>query len=141
MSKLNTMISQLNKQESKAYAFIRIFIGIALLVRGWVLLNNPDGVTELIGQDNMHMWYSYITIAHLIGGLLLTVGIITRLAALIQIPILFSAVFLVHAKEGLMMGGQSLELAALVLFLLLVFFVFGSGDLSVTCWWRKRHAA
>jgi hypothetical protein len=30
-----------------------------------------------------------------------------------------------------MMGGQSIELAILVLFLLCVFFVFGAGSLSV----------
>ncbi len=51
-----------------------------------------------------------------------------------QIPILFGAVFFVHWQEGLFaagQSGQSLELAALVLFLLVLVFLAGSGDLSM----------
>ena len=37
-----------------------------------------------------------------------------------------------------MMGGQSLELAALVLFLLFIFLVFGSGSLAAYSLFQKR---
>lgn len=74
--------------------------------------------------------YSYIAIVHLAGGALLVVGLFTRLAALIQIPILFGAVFFVHLKQGLLESGQSLELSVMVLFVLIIFFLFGSGELS-----------
>lgn len=75
--------------------------------------------------------YSYIAIVHLIGGALLAVGFFTRLAALIQIPILFGAVFFVHLKQGFLQSGQSLELSIMVLFILVIFFLFGAGELSI----------
>ena len=45
---------------------------------------------------------------------------ITRIAALVQIPILAGAVFIVHRQDGLFALGQSLEFSALVLFLLCI---------------------
>ncbi|RME01834.1 MAG: DoxX family protein, partial [Bacteroidetes bacterium] len=51
--------------------------------------------------------------------------------ALIQLPEVAYAVFFIHAKQGLMMGGQSFELATMTLFLLLVILVYGAGPLSL----------
>ncbi len=77
------------------------------------------------------MLVHYITIAHLVGGLMLAAKLFTRLAALVQIPILIGAVFFVHIEEGLFAPGQSLKLAALVLFLLILVAVFGPGHFSL----------
>ena len=70
-------------------------------------------------------------------------GLLTRLAALVQIPVLTGAVFVVHLREGLASPEQSLELAGLVLFLLLVVFAFGPGKLSLDYYFfgRKMQAA
>ena len=126
MKRVNEILESLNSNQNIAYSFIRTFIGIALFVRGWFLFSNPDAIMELVGDNQYHMWYSYVTIGHLIGGFFLAIGIFSRLAALLQIPILFGAVFIVHEK-GLMQAGQSMELAILVLFLLVICVVFGSG--------------
>ena len=77
------------------------------------------------------MLLHYVILAHFIGGLLLTIGLFTRLAALAQIPILAVAVFIVHRQDGLFAMGQSLEFSALVLFLLVVILVSGAGRLSL----------
>ena len=116
---------------SLAYSLIRIFLGAALFVRGWILVSDPAAITKLAGANQWYWWYSYITILHLVGGFLLTLGLFTRIAALFQIPILFGAVFIVHFKQGLMTGGQSLELSVLVLVLLIIYFLFGSGTLAI----------
>ena len=58
-------------------------------------------------------------------------GLLTRLAALVQIPILFGAVFIVNAGQNLASIDQSLELAVMVLVLLIVYFLFGSGGFSL----------
>ena len=92
-----------------------------------MILLEVFGIYDFPGIENLHMFYSYITIAHLLGGFFMAVGFITRIAALFQMPILFCALFIVHLRDGFMMGGQSAELAALVLFLLVVYFIFGSG--------------
>ena len=114
-----------------AYGLIRIFLGIALAIRGWLILSNPDSIIELGVAQELFVWVSLVGITHLFGGILLTIGFLTRLSAFIQIPILLSAIFFVYGHTKLMMGGQSTELAVLVLFLLCVFFIFGAGSLSV----------
>ncbi|MFQ5446834.1 MAG: DoxX family protein [Saprospiraceae bacterium] len=128
----------LDRKHEVAYSMIRIFLGVALFVRGWLLISDPEAITHIATGDNMHAWYSYITIAHLAGGLLIAFGALTRLGALFQVPILFSAVVFVHAEKGLMMGGQSLELATLVLFLLVIFTLFGGGIYSIDRYFQQR---
>ena len=110
---------------------VRIFLGIALFIRGIFLWNDPASLSIFIDESGFPGLLQYITFAHIIGGLMLTVGFLTRLAALIQIPILTGAVFVVHLREGLASPEQSLELAALVLFLLLIIFAFGPGKWSI----------
>ncbi|MDX1429297.1 MAG: DoxX family protein [Rhodothermales bacterium] len=110
---------------------VRVFLGLALLIRGLLFAINPDSLADL-APDQVVDWVAYyIMIAHLVGGALLTVGLFTRVAALIQIPVLVGAVLVVHIRQGLASPNQSLELAALVLFLLIVFFVFGPGKRSL----------
>lgn len=122
------------------YALIRIFLGVALFIRGYMIITNPNSILELGVEQEDFMWVSLVGIAHLLGGILLMVGFLTRLGALLQIPILFSATFFVYAHTKLMMGGQSFELASLVLFLLVVFFIYGPGPLSVKDYLEKKKS-
>jgi len=131
MSELILKLKFLDSKTDKAYAFIRMFLGIALLIRGWLIISNPNSLIELGVQRELFIWVSLIGIVHIVGGLLLFLGLFTRIAALIQIPILISAVFYVYKHTQLMMGGESLELAILVLFLLCLYFVVGSGPLTI----------
>ena len=119
------------EHKNLSYAFLRIFIGIALFIRGLLFISDPAKLTALAESEKYFWMYSYIAIVHLVGGVLLAVGFYTRLAVLIQIPILFGAVFFVHLKQGLLQSGQSLELSVLVLFVLVIFFLFGAGELSI----------
>jgi len=47
----------------------------------------------------------YLIVAHGAGGALLIVGLWTRWAALVQVPIMASAVFLLHLPQGFFMRG------------------------------------
>lgn len=122
-----------------AYSSIRIFLGVALFVRGWMISSDPGIITQLTGANQWYWWYSYIIVIHIIGGVLMAIGFATRYAALSQIPVLFGAVFFFHLKHGLMKVEQSLELSTLVLILLIIFFLFGSGKLSVDNYIAKRR--
>ena len=104
---------------------IRIYLGLGLFARGLLLITNTStGFFVDLLQRAGHPWLltgallHYVMIAHFLGGLLLTIGFLTRIAALVQIPILAGAVFFVHRQDGLFAMGQSLEFSALVLFLL-----------------------
>ena len=129
--KFNEYLFWLDSNQSLAYSLIRIFLGAALMIRGWVFFADPDAVTQLAQEDGLYIWFTYVTLAHLIGGFFVMVGMQTRLAALVQVPILGGAVFIVHSSQSLGATSQSLELAAMVLVLLVVYTFFGSGSLSV----------
>jgi uncharacterized membrane protein YphA (DoxX/SURF4 family) len=117
---------------------VRIYLGLGLFARGLLLITNSSaGFFNDLVQGSDQSWLThgvflhYVILAHFVGGFLLTIGFLTRLAALIQVPILIGAVFFVHRGEGLLAATQSLEFSALVLFLLLVFVVSGAGKLSL----------
>ena len=117
---------------------VRIYLGLGLFIRGIMIITSTraDFVHEMLQRSGQSWLVSaallhYVSLAHFIGGAMLTVGLLTRLAAIVQLPILAGAVLLVHRAEGLMSGGQSLEFSALVLFLLVVVAVAGAGPLSI----------
>ncbi len=131
---------------------VRIYLGLGLFARGLLLITNTStGYFVDLLQRSDQPWITsgillhYVMLAHFFGGLLLTVGFLTRLAALAQVPILVGAVFFVHRQDGLFALGQSLEFSALVLVLLVVFTVSGAGKISldhVTFWpGRPPHAS
>ena len=116
---------------------VRIYLGLGLFIRGVFIITNTraEFILDLLKRMDFPWLVTvgvlhYVSLAHLVGGLMLTVGLLTRIAAWVQIPILAGAVF-IHRGEGLMSGGQSLEFSALVFFLLVMFAISGSGPLSV----------
>ncbi|GIV60141.1 MAG: hypothetical protein KatS3mg043_1230 [Rhodothermaceae bacterium] len=118
---------------------VRIFLGVALLVRGVLFLLDPVRLSVLVEEPGLGWFVHYVTWAHIFGGALLAAGLFTRIAALIQLPILVGAVALVHLREGLLSPTQSLELATLVLFLLCVLLVFGPGRFSLDYYFWGRN--
>ena len=116
---------------------VRIYLGLGLFIRGVFIITNTraEFILDLLKRMDFPWLVTvallhYISLAHLVGGLMLTVGLLTRIGAWVQIPILAGAL-VVHRHEGLMSGGQSLEFSALVFFLLVIFALSGSGPLSV----------
>jgi uncharacterized membrane protein YphA (DoxX/SURF4 family) len=129
-----------------AFDLIRIYLGLGLLVRGWYFILDSTELVNLVAASGDSTFISaaivhYVALAHFGGGLLLAVGLLTRVAALVQIPVLVGAVFFVHLGEGLLATGQSLEFSALVLFLLVVIFFHGSGRLSLDYYLFEREEA
>src|SRR5258708_6066419 len=117
---------------------VRIYLGLGLFARGLLLITNTStgyfvDMLQRAGQPWLVTGFMlhYVMLAHFIGGALLTIGFLTRIAALIQIPVLVGAVFFIHRQDGLFAMGQSLEFSALVLFLLVIFLFAGAGKLSL----------
>jgi len=126
---------------------VRIYLGIGLFLKAIFYLVHRDYLLQLM--DSMGTsWFApaimahYVILAHLFGGLLMALGLITRVAALVQIPILLAAVFYVYLpRMALIEPRQSLEFSALVLFLLALIFAFGAGRFSVDhLLWKKERS-
>jgi uncharacterized membrane protein YphA (DoxX/SURF4 family) len=139
-----SMLRSLEAQRDLVLDALRVYLGTGLFFRGLVLLTTTGGLQQLVGTTEPGLGLTglsvYVTAAHLIGGACLAVGLYTRIAALVQVPILVGAVFLVHWHDGLLSANQSLEFSALVLFLLLLVCTFGSGRWSLDAKWRRPPA-
>ncbi len=116
---------------SAGFDVIRMFLGAALLARGlWFAIDN-ESMISLAGNRAID-WTMYYAIAgHIIGGLFMLIGLFSRMAAFVQIPILVVAVFFVDYSQGFATANQSLELSSLVLMLLCVVLIFGAGKWSL----------
>lgn len=138
------MVTWIEDHRDWCFDLMRIYLGVGLLVKGIYFLWQPDYVSSLvIVAGNYSAWNTlivhYVAMGHIAGGLLMAIGMISRVGAIIQLPILFGAVFLIHLKEGLFAKDQSLEFSALVLFLLCLVTLYGSGTLSVDYYIDKKR--
>ena len=115
---------------------IRITLGVFLCYKGIDFLQNMGALMSLMPMkvefDSLMFIVlgHYIVFAHIIGGILITIGLFTRFAALIQIPILLAAVILVNARGDMLRPYSELFLSIIVLFLLIYFLIVGNGPWS-----------
>ncbi len=124
---------------------IRIPLGVFLFGKGLQFADRRDQLGELMGETGPYWFVSavvghYVMLAHLVGGVFLVLGLITRWAALAQIPILLGAVFIVHVPKVLgLQQTAELELAAVTLFLLTLTFLHGAGRFSLDYWLERKN--
>ena len=115
---------------------LRIYLGIGLFLKGlnFVFTNQPlENMMERSIDLPFFEFLSihFIGLAHIFGGLMLAAGLLTRVAAFIQVPILLGAVLFVAWPQGVFSMTETLEFTVLVLFLLIFFTIYGSGRISV----------
>jgi putative oxidoreductase len=124
---------------------IRVLLGVFLFYKGVVFIQNIDALKAVIDESPwltvMSFWLAhYIVFAHLLGGVLIIFGLLTRVAVLAQIPILLGAIFFVHTSTGLFNVHEGTGLSILVLLLLVFFLVEGSGPISFDDYMRRHPA-
>jgi uncharacterized membrane protein YphA (DoxX/SURF4 family) len=78
---------------------------------------------------------------HIAGGFLIIIGIFTRFAAFIQIPVLLAAIIFITTKNGVFAVETDLSFSILILLMLLVFVVEGSGTLSLAGYFKEEEEA
>ncbi|WP_421941119.1 DoxX family protein [Pedobacter sp.] len=119
--------------------YLRILLGLIIFGKGVSFISDTTTLQNLITENNVFGFSSMmismaihvVAFAHLVGGILIILGLVTRFAVVIQIPILIFAVFFVNLTQGFSMPNSELWLSVIVLFLLILFWVVGSGPLSV----------
>jgi len=125
-----------DRHHPKWLDIIRIALGIFLCYKGIQFLNNMSSMLDLLtnkvsfGSFSIMLMSNYVAFAHLLGGILLIFGMLTRFACLLQIPILLGAVFLVNSTGDLLKPFSETYLAILVLLLLIYFLIIGNGPWS-----------
>lgn len=118
---------------------VRILLGVFLCYKGVQFLANMGTMLSLIsdrmsfGNFSAMMMSNYIAFAHILGGILLILGVLTRFACILQIPILVGAIFFIHATPdpNLYRPFSEMTLAIVVLLLLILFLIVGNGRVSL----------
>ena len=116
---------------------VRIAFGLFLLIKGVEFANNMSATMNLMSAQTpfndllIIVLYHYVVFAHLLGGLLIACGLLTRFACLIQIPILLGAILFINSNNGMWKHFSELFLSILVLLLLIFFMVAGNGPWSL----------
>ncbi|MEO6148803.1 MAG: DoxX family protein [Mucilaginibacter sp.] len=117
---------------------IRVFLGLIILVKGIEFASevgsqqgllfpaNSFGFSGLASMVIIHI----VALANLVGGLLIMIGLLTRLVVVVQIPILLGAIFFVNTGKGFTFFNSELWLSIIVLMLLVLFWIVGSGPYS-----------
>ncbi len=144
-NELQQLLDKLYQFRAPAFDLLRMYLGVGLLIRGMLFIADANNFMELIGGESAAMLRSsvllhYVALSHFLGGFMLLAGLLTRVGALIQIPILVGAVFVEEMHGGLTAGTQGFEIAALTLFLLVLIFLYGSGTWSSDYYLFQRQS-
>ena len=122
---------------------LRVALGICLFFKGITFMSNTALLDRLLSDSpwagNSPALAILITWADLLCGFMLTVGLLTRLVALLQIPILIGAIVFINAQRSGFAIQSELGLALLVLLLDILFLVEGSGPLSLDGYFSKNR--
>lgn len=112
---------------------LRIALGVVLILKGVEFARNSSALPALLSRQVpfssflLLLLQHYIIFAHVAGGFMIAVGLLTRVACIANIPVLLGA--LVFINWGMTGHFSAFLLAVLVLLLLVWFFVIGSGPL------------
>jgi uncharacterized membrane protein YphA (DoxX/SURF4 family) len=144
MERVERISQWIDAHRDQALDVIRIYLGLALFAKGVAFIGH---MMELSEEVRIAVGFApavlahFVVAAHLAGGLLMAVGLVTRLAAAVQLPVVAGAIVFVHAKQGLFTDAMTLELSLLVLFLLGVYTVVGARHFSVDAYLARWSRA
>jgi len=116
---------------------VRIILGLFLMNKGIVFLEDSGYLRDLILEKEainqppalISAIVFYVSYIHVLGGGLMALGLFTRLWAILQLPVVFGAVFLVNIIRPFVFA--ELWLSIIVLSLLTLFIIIGSGPISL----------
>lgn len=113
---------------------LRIIVGIILIMKGYFFLSHSDEMHKYLQAYHLGGMVDMIALLiawiNLAGGFFIMIGLITRIAAMFQIPILFGGVISINLS-GNSAASSDLLLTLLLFFLCVLFAIEGSGRFSI----------
>lgn len=139
------MLHQLNEwsitHHPKWLVILRVALGFSLLFKGISFINNTVALQMILSASKLpaNEWMSNgIAWIHLLGGVLIIIGLFTRMSVLVQIPILLGAIVFVNAKQGVFAAESEFGFSLIILLLLVFFFAEGGGPISLDDYMRRN---
>ena len=115
--------------------YLRILLGIVLIVKGISYVANNEEVMNLIAQKEY--WVIHYIIAHyviggyIVCGALIIIGLFFRIAVIFEIPALLGSIIFIDLHKTFFAINSELIYSVIVLALLLFFFFYGPGKRSI----------
>lgn len=126
--------------------FLRVILGIILIWKGFNFVRDITELKSLIDQTGVGLFSQnaealalVVTILTLLCGFFITVGLFTKLSAIVQIPIILVALIFVNARN-IERDGFELTLTIIVFILLILFAIKGSSRLSADEYFRRGRS-
>jgi len=122
---------------------LRFALGIFLCYKGIEFLENMSTMISRMSGFLPNSYFAlsllghYIVFAHLVGGLMLAFGLLTRAACILQIPILLGAIFFINQEE-MFRPFQQMAITVVVLVGLIYFLIAGNGPWSVDKYFDEK---
>ena len=117
------------------FLVLRVILGSIIVIKGIIFLRNIEYLDTLLKHSifrwDMSFWVYYIAFAHLLGGIFIIMGLLTRVAVLLQVPMLAGAVFCINHWDCILLANGECILSLFVLAMLFYFLAKGSGEISV----------
>jgi len=116
---------------------IRIALGGFLFYKAVDFLYNMSDLVNLMSSQSSFGSFTYVlaghyvVFAHLLGGIFLIFGVLTRFACIIQIPVMLGALFFVRSNEDMLRPYSQMGITIVVLLLLIYFLIAGNGPWSI----------
>ena len=121
--------------------YLRVALGLFILAKGIMFITDLEGLNKIITNSRFEFiaigLMHYVVFAHLTGGILIALGLLTRFAVLCQLPVLLGAVIFVNAEKGFFSAQSELGISIVTLVLLLFFLVYGSGKFSADTYMNR----
>ena len=119
---------------------LRIALGVFLFIKGINFISNSQILVDLIkpvqNLAGSMIVIHYVAPAHLIGGVLIAFGLLTRWSVTAQFPLLIGAVLINFLGE---MNPANLVIASVILLLCVFFMFYGSGKHSVDYYLKMQQ--
>ena len=135
-------------KQPKWLTLFRIILGLILFWKGITFIHDSTILEEMLRRTGINMFDRnaemiafVVPYLNLLCGLFIIVGLFTRWASILQLPILTVAVIFVNVKAGMSFDNFELVLSVIVLILLIVFVIKGSGVISADEYFRSYYKA
>jgi uncharacterized membrane protein YphA (DoxX/SURF4 family) len=115
-------------------------VGVILFLKGISFITNTQYLADLLspieriggGMILLH----YVASAHILGGILIFFGLLTRWAIIVQLPILIGAIIINFMGQ---MHTQNLLFSLITLGFCIAFIVYGSGKHSADYYFKMQE--
>jgi uncharacterized membrane protein YphA (DoxX/SURF4 family) len=143
MNAVQSLTSWADAHHPKWLDVLRVLLGVVLFMKGLSFIIDKEMTLQIL-HDNQFDFISvlllhYVIIFQMAHSVLIAVGLITRIAIAAQFPIVLGAVVLIATTGSFAPLDSDLWLAVILLFLLVFFFIYGPGPLSVDGALRRRR--